>query len=158
LILNHLILKNKKRFTGDNNHNVWKQVVDLNQKEFKNQGEDRSMKFRGMIQTDGVSISILKQNFEKGGGTTTTDKVKDDNEFQYIEKLSKDELKKTDKKCILIGPGSRDLLYCMHELSLSAKKSTYRYTRNQRAKETKSTHFKRLQKNFEAFLYTKTRK
>jgi hypothetical protein len=68
LILNHLILKDKKRFTGNNNNYVWNRVVDLNQNEFKNQGEDRSMKFRGTIQTDGVSISILKQNFERGGG------------------------------------------------------------------------------------------
>ncbi|KAL0582091.1 hypothetical protein ABG067_008262, partial [Albugo candida] len=70
LILNYLIFKNKKRLSGADNNDVWKQVVDLNQKEFKNQGKDKSMKFTGMIQTDGVSISILKQNFKNVKGTT----------------------------------------------------------------------------------------
>ncbi len=39
----------------------------------------------------------------------------------------------------------------MHELSLSTKKLTYRYIRNQRAKETKFPHFRNLQKSLKPF-------
>jgi hypothetical protein len=49
---------------------------------------------------------------------------------------------------MFIGPERRDLFYCMHERSKSNSKSDlYRYTLNQRAKETKSRKFAKLRQN-----------
>ncbi|KAI9258356.1 hypothetical protein EDC94DRAFT_613515 [Helicostylum pulchrum] len=51
------------------------------------------------------------------------------------------------KKTISIA-SKRDLLYCMHEDSTTKEKKVYRYTRNQRAKELKSTKFRKLRQRF----------
>ncbi|KAI9349970.1 hypothetical protein BD770DRAFT_326831, partial [Pilaira anomala] len=45
--------------------NVRGQVMNITNKVFKPEVEDKSMQFRGAIMTDGVSISIIKQNTDK---------------------------------------------------------------------------------------------
>lgn len=52
---------------------VWGAVLHLKSKAMKPQGEDRQMKFRDTMYTDGVGVSVLKQNHEttkksSGGG------------------------------------------------------------------------------------------
>ncbi|KAK9694755.1 hypothetical protein K7432_013284 [Basidiobolus ranarum] len=89
-------------------------------------------------------MSILKRNFStaRRGAISGRRKMKAvDDSVPYIEKLSKDEIFKTTDKCVLIDPGCGDLLYCMHETSTPQNKSVFRYTRKQRAIETKSRHF-----------------
>lgn len=50
-------------------------------------------------------------------------------------------------KSVLIDPGRRDMLYCMHEESTIENRRTYRYTSNQRTIKTKSRKFKKLREN-----------
>ncbi|KAI9335795.1 hypothetical protein BD770DRAFT_422731 [Pilaira anomala] len=80
------------------------------------------MKFRGTKMTDGIGISVIKQNFDTFKGRN------------YDLQMEN----------VFIDPGRRDLIYCMHEDSTVNNKKIYRYTRNQKAKETKSTKFKKL--------------
>ncbi|CEG77452.1 hypothetical protein RMATCC62417_12202 [Rhizopus microsporus] len=106
------------------------------------------MKFQGMIQTDGIGVSVLKQNKESSKGGTKGMRMKGEDECQYISKLTTREHQETTNKCVFIDPGRRDLLYCMHERSKSNSKSDlYRYALNQRVKEIKSRKFTKLCQN-----------
>ncbi|KAI7861945.1 hypothetical protein BDF14DRAFT_1861931 [Spinellus fusiger] len=70
---------------------VWGAVIDTTTKAMKPQGERNAMKFRGMVMTDGVGVSVLKQNHDtkKGGSGRIKKETKELNEFQYIEDLGK---------------------------------------------------------------------
>ncbi|CEG74346.1 hypothetical protein RMATCC62417_09581 [Rhizopus microsporus] len=111
------------------------------------------MKFYGMIQTEGVDISVFKQNQEpakcgsRSTGTIST--TNNDKEFTYIHKLTTEELQNTAGKCVFIDPGCRDILYCVRETSNKAKNEDYlyRYISNQRAKETKARKSKKLRQD-----------
>ncbi|KAI9338133.1 hypothetical protein BD770DRAFT_400863 [Pilaira anomala] len=50
---------------------IWGKVLNLSSKPFKDQGLNSSMEFRGTIMTDGIGISVIKQNFDtsKGGAS-----------------------------------------------------------------------------------------
>ena len=93
---------------------------------------------------------MLKQNYDtkkkddSSGGKSKSIEV---DEFQYVEKLGKEELLAGVGKDALIYPGHRDLLYCMHEKSTVENKMIYRYTSNQKAIETKPRKFRKLRNN-----------
>jgi hypothetical protein len=123
-------------------------VVNLSSKALKDQGESKTMEFQGIFQTDDIGVSVLKQNKESSKDGTKGMRMKDEDECQYINKLTTRELQETTNECMSIDLGRRDLLYCMHERSKSNSKSDlYRYTLNQRAKETKSRKFTKLRQN-----------
>ncbi|KAG2229377.1 hypothetical protein INT48_002780 [Thamnidium elegans] len=148
MILNNQILKDSKRSKLDKS-SIWGKVVNISNEALKDQGPNKSVKFRGTIITDGVGVSIVKQDFETSKSSTSGPKnnvVKED--FQYIEEIPKEELLATKGKAVLIDSGGRDLLYCMHEDSTAKKKKLYRYTRNQKAKELKSAKFRKLRQRF----------
>ncbi|KAI8091770.1 hypothetical protein BDF21DRAFT_376629 [Thamnidium elegans] len=144
MILNNQILKDSKRSKLDK-LSIWGKIVNRSNEALKVQGPDKSIKFRGIIITDGVGVSIVKQNF----GTSKSNTSGPENNvvkeyFQYIEEIPKEEALATKGKAVLIDPGRRDLLYCMHEDSTTKKKKMYRYTRNQKAKELKSAKFRTI--------------
>ncbi|GAA5803556.1 hypothetical protein HPULCUR_009038 [Helicostylum pulchrum] len=101
MILNNQILKDSKRSKLDKSL-VCGKVVDLSNEAKKDQGPEKSIKFRGTIMTDGIGISIVKQNFDITKGQNSTAK----------------------------------------------EKKVYRYTQNQKAKELKSTKFRKLHQRF----------
>ncbi|KAG1462566.1 hypothetical protein G6F55_002892 [Rhizopus delemar] len=71
------------------------------------------MKLRGTIYTDGVGVLVLKRNYDtkkKGGSSGGKPKSIELDEFQYIEKLGKEDLLAGADKCVLIDSGRRDLL------------------------------------------------
>ncbi|ORE04844.1 hypothetical protein BCV72DRAFT_257089 [Rhizopus microsporus var. microsporus] len=92
-----------------------------------------------MIQTDGVSISVIKYNQEPAKSGPTL----------HIYKLTTEKLQNTTGKCMFIDPVRRDMLYCMREIFNKAKNEDYlyRYTSNQRAKNTKARRFKKLRQD-----------
>ncbi|KAG1495071.1 hypothetical protein G6F47_003807 [Rhizopus delemar] len=148
-ILNNQILKNSIVIHLDKEV-VWGAALDVRSKAMKPQGERKVMKFRGTIYTDGVGVSVLKQNYDtkkKGGSSGGKPKSIEADEFQYIEKLGKEELLAGAGKCVLMDPSRQDLLYCMHEKSTVENKMIYRYTSNQKAIETKSRKFRKLRNN-----------
>ncbi|PHZ07175.1 uncharacterized protein RHIMIDRAFT_307163 [Rhizopus microsporus ATCC 52813] len=63
-----------------------------NTKAMKSQGERKTMMLRGMLFTDGVGMSVLKQNDDTkkgGGGAGRRTKAVDEEDFKYVEKLEK---------------------------------------------------------------------
>jgi hypothetical protein len=146
ILSNHIILDSHR--SKLDKKLIWGKVVNLSSKALKDQGESKTMKFQSMIQTDGIGVSVLKQNKESSKGGTKEMRMKDEDECQYINRLTTRELQGTTNKYVFIDPGRRDLLYCMHERSKSnSKRDLYWYTLNQRAKETKSRKFTKLRQN-----------
>ncbi|KAI8052606.1 uncharacterized protein B0P05DRAFT_562139 [Gilbertella persicaria] len=128
---------------------IWEAVLNMKSKAMKPQGDNKRMKFRGTIYTDGVAVSILKQTYDskkKGSGGGMRNDKKTEEDIAYIESLSQEKLQERTYKnnCVLFDPGRRDMLFCMHESSTVEKKRTYRYTRNQRNIETKTRKFMKL--------------
>ena len=129
---------------------IWSKVLNIDNRVFQ---ERNSTDFHGTIQTDGVSISILKANycgFNKRtctGERVTDFKKRETEDEPGIEQLTKPDL----SRVVLIDPGRRDQLYCMgyesqpnEKNSLTKKKQIYRYTTCQRINETKQNKYRNI--------------
>ena len=145
-ILNLHIIKSKKVLKANQKFESWNQVVNMEKKVFKQQGYMKSLRFQGTLETDGVGVSILKQNTDTSRNSTKTKKTTkvDDDETKHIEKLSQADLKNTVGRCVLIDPGRRDIMYCMKESSSVEEKQKLIFTKNNRTK--RSRHFRSLRK------------
>ncbi|KAG1457555.1 hypothetical protein G6F55_005862 [Rhizopus delemar] len=71
-----------------------------------------AVQFQGTLETDGVGVSIIKQNTDKSRKSPkpNTEKKVDDNQTEHIEGLGQPDLKSIEGKCVLIDPGRRDLI------------------------------------------------
>ncbi|KAG1447675.1 hypothetical protein G6F55_011001 [Rhizopus delemar] len=114
-----------------------------------------SLRYQGILETDGVSVSIIKQNTDtsRKSPKPNTEKKADDNQTEHIEGLGQADLKSTEGKCVLIDPGRRDLMCCMKETSTAEEKQTLIFTKNNRSKCSK--HFKYLRKCTQLFVVQK---
>ncbi|KAJ1770575.1 hypothetical protein IW140_003324 [Coemansia sp. RSA 1813] len=157
--------KKGQKLTND----LWGEVFDINCWAVKSKQGGKV--FEGSVQTDGVSISILKKckakkktsnSTDQTSGIKTSDtantastaktktpktkkgKSKDEFEFEYIESIDQDRLCVMEGSCVLIDPGRRDLLFCMHEYSSIGNPWLFRFTRNHKAKLTRSTKFRKI--------------
>ncbi|KAJ1765951.1 hypothetical protein IW140_006320 [Coemansia sp. RSA 1813] len=64
-------------------------------------------------------------------------------EFAYIHELSPEQLANM-KTPIFVDPGRQDIVFGMTDESTSEEKALFRYTRSQKAKETRTTHYRKL--------------
>ncbi|KAJ2087898.1 hypothetical protein IW138_004596 [Coemansia sp. RSA 986] len=150
-------------------------------------------RFYGTIQTDGVSVSVIKKTAiakEKGGwkaekrdaeanaaieasrggptapvGSAATDSLPEDHpkksrrprkrekleekksgEFTYIHELSPEQLANMENP-IFMDPGRQDIVFGMTYESTSEEKALFRYTRSQKAKETRTTRYRNLRED-----------
>ncbi|KAJ1663723.1 hypothetical protein EV178_004763 [Coemansia sp. RSA 1646] len=155
-------IKKGQKLTND----LWGEVLDINCQAIKSKQGGKV--FEGSVQTDGVSISIFKKRKAKKKTNKSTDqtsetktsdiastattktpktkkgKSKDKFEFEYIEAIDQDKLCAMEGNCVLIDPGRRDLLFCMHEYGSIGNPWLFRFTRNHKAKLTCSTKFCRI--------------
>ncbi|KAG1641913.1 hypothetical protein G6F44_005356 [Rhizopus delemar] len=131
---------------------TWGAVVDLNKKAFKHQGFQKSLRFQGTLETDGIGVSIIKQNTNtsRKSPKPNTEKKVNGNQTEHIEGLGQADLKSTEGKCVLIDPGRRDL---MKETSTVEEKQTLIFTKNNRSKC--SRHFRYLRKRTQLFVVQK---
>ncbi|KAG1321405.1 hypothetical protein G6F62_010837 [Rhizopus arrhizus] len=129
--------------------------LHLNKKAFKHQGFQKTLRFQGTLETDGVGVSIIKQNTDtsRKSPKPITEKKVDGNQTEHIEGLGQADLKSTEGKCVLIDPGRRDLMYCMKETSTVEEKQTLIFTKNNRSKC--SRHFRYLRKRTQPFVVQK---
>lgn len=105
------------------------------------------MTFRGTIYTDGFGVSIVKQNFKPGlSGRRRRFKI-DDVDVPYIHQLEKETVQEIQPRAVYIDPGRRNLLYCMHNSSSLTERNVFRYTRNMKAQDTKSTQYRKPRQN-----------
>ncbi|KAL1931590.1 hypothetical protein VTP01DRAFT_9733 [Rhizomucor pusillus] len=103
--------------------------------------------FRGTINTDGFDVSIVKQNFKPGPSGRRRRLKIDDVDIPYIHQLEKETVQEIQPRAVYIDPGRRDLLYCMHNSSSLTERNVFRYTRNMKAQDTKSTQYRKLRQN-----------
>ncbi|KAJ2085574.1 hypothetical protein IW138_006246 [Coemansia sp. RSA 986] len=64
-------------------------------------------------------------------------------EFTYIHELLPEQLANMENP-IFMDPGCQDTVFGMTEESTSEEKALFRYTRSQKAKETRTTHYRKL--------------
>jgi hypothetical protein len=157
MIMNYHILGSKS--FKEEKSAIWQKILNMKYRALKKQN---ALIFQGMILTDGVGATILKQNFDSGrrrkndsdeyasgssSGKRKAATKKDDakEEFEYIEGLGKEKLKKIEGRCVLIDPGRRDILYCMDESSTVSDKRIFRFTKNQRSKKSRRLRYLRNQ-------------
>ena len=92
--------------------------------------DDHSYTFDHMVETDGVSISILLVRKELIGKNVRKPKPGPPPPELYIDELS-DYSEVAKKKLVAIDPNMSDLLYCQ-----DGERNIYRYTQDTRRKET----------------------
>ena len=93
--------------------------------------------FTHMIETDGVGCSVLLVRKDLIGRRNKSN-PKSGNTERYIDQLdSYDELRK--KNIVAIDPNKSDLIYC-----IDSSEKTFRYTADQRRKETKTKKYRDL--------------
>jgi transposase len=96
--------------------------------------------FHHMIETDGVSCSILMLRNDMIGKRIPNIKV-DSNSEQYIDELS-DYTEIKNKKIVAYDPNLSDLIYCVDD---DSKKATeFRYTQDSRRKECKIKKYAKI--------------
>jgi len=96
--------------------------------------------FHHMIETDGVSCSILMLRNDLIGKRIPNIKVGSNSE-QYIDELS-DYTNIKNKKIVAIDPGKSDILYCVDDDDKKANE--FRYTQDSRRKECKIKKYNKI--------------
>jgi hypothetical protein len=96
--------------------------------------------FHHMIETDGVSCSILMLRNDLIGKRIPNIKVGSNSE-QYIDELT-DYTNIKNKKIVCIDPGKSDILYCVDDDNKKANE--FRYTQDSRRKECKIKKYAKL--------------
>ena len=127
----YLFKGNLKRFENK----IWEFFFRTERQCFKKKWYD----FHHMIETDGTGCSILFLRKDKVGKRVKT-KIKINSE-EYIDEL-KDYEKIKDHKIVSIDPNLSDLIYCVD--SDKKDRNFFRYTQNQRRKETKDKKYKKI--------------
>jgi hypothetical protein len=96
--------------------------------------------FHHMIETDGVSCSILMLRNDLIGKRLPITKI-GSNAEQYIDELS-DYTNIKNKKIVCIDPGTSDILYCVDNDNKDANE--FRYTQDSRRKECKIKKYAKI--------------
>ena len=96
--------------------------------------------FHHMIETDGVSCSILMLRNDLIGKRLPITKI-GSNAEQYIDELS-DYTNIKNKKIVCIDPGTSDILYCVDNDTKDANE--FRYTQDSRRKECKIKKYAKI--------------
>ena len=96
--------------------------------------------FHHMISTDGVGVSILFLRKDLVGKRIPTMK-KTINQEMYIDELPDVKIYQS-KKIVAIDPNKSDLIYCVDGCSKNS--NTFRYSQDQRRKETKSKKYRNI--------------
>ena len=96
-----------------------------------------------MIETDGVSCSIILIRKDKVGKIVKTPKAKKGGGEQYIDEIGEEERESlAAKKLVGIDPNMGDLLYCVD--SDQRDQTKFRYSQDTRRKETKFKKYRNL--------------
>jgi transposase len=119
---------------------IWSWFFKTKDRVFK---DKKNYVFNGMIETDGVSVSLVFIRKDKEGKRSLK-QPKFKAEEVYISDLKKKELKElSQRKIIAIDPNLSDLLYCVSNVE-ERSCDKLRYTQNQRRKETKSRKYSKM--------------
>jgi len=95
--------------------------------------------FHHMVETDGISCSILLLRNDKIGKKVRVNKIP--NKEKYIDELE-DYSSLQNKTIVAIDPGKSDILYCVNGDTNEATK--FRYSQDSKRKETKSKKYSKI--------------
>ena len=146
ITLVHLLLRKEQGNKGDytdkgntkkHEDKLWKFFFRTERKLFTKTGYS----FHHMISTDGVGVSILFLRKDLVGIFPLPNIKKNTLIEQYIDELN-DYTDLQDKKIVGIDPGKDDLIYCVNSASKDA--TIFRYSQNQRRKETKMKKYNNI--------------
>ncbi|CEG79544.1 hypothetical protein RMATCC62417_13996 [Rhizopus microsporus] len=110
----------------------WRRIVNLDSKALKSR-EGRQLRFRGTIQTDGVGVTVLKKRFDRQTRYTTRFTLEYE-ATSYIINLTRRNHQEISGRCVAMGPGRRDMSYCVYENSTPEQPVQFRYTKQQQGK------------------------
>ncbi|EIE79518.1 hypothetical protein RO3G_04223 [Rhizopus delemar RA 99-880] len=104
-IIHYHILKSKKNLKQEASLRHGAPSVDLNKKAFEHQGFRKSLRFQGTLETDGIGVSIIKQNTNtsRKSPKPNTEKKVNGNQTEHIEGLGQADLKSTEGKSKISG-------------------------------------------------------
>ncbi|CEG72439.1 hypothetical protein RMATCC62417_07998 [Rhizopus microsporus] len=120
----------------------WDRVVDLDSKALKSQ-EGGQLRFRGTIQTDDAGVTVLKKRFDRQTRYTARLTVEYE-ATSYTTDLTRRNHQEISGRCVAVGPGRRDMLYCVHENSTPEQPVQFRYTKQQQDKTWKTEKYRRI--------------
>ncbi|KAI8368224.1 uncharacterized protein BYT42DRAFT_122957 [Radiomyces spectabilis] len=141
ILCTHILQMNQRSFAKSSNLDLWSRVVDLDSRPFK-QTKGKGLSFFGTLQTDGVGVNVIKQNFpSRKAGRQKKAKVLDE-DVPYVYSLAIEQ-RCLEGRCVLVDPGRRDLLFCMHEYSEPNARILYHYTSCQKTKK-----YRRIRENY----------
>ncbi|CAL8461643.1 g1174 [Coccomyxa elongata] len=122
---------------GRNKEMIWETFFRTNKRAF----ETRDYRFNHMVNTDGVSCSVLLIRRDLYGKKCSRGKPAVVASEEYVDDLSSDARKSLRiRKVVGIDPNMSDLLYCVDEYA----SHHYRYTQNQRRRETKAKKYREI--------------
>lgn len=145
-ILVNILMKCDKVYYKTNiikeNYNIWNKFFKLKLKIFRKKG----YKFNNSIITDGVSCSVLFVKEEYYKKMIPKFKFKEISNEKYIDELENTDYERIlNKNIVAIDPNKGDLLYCIDDALKS--RNHYRYTQDQRRKETKSKKYMKIKES-----------
>ncbi|ORE09007.1 hypothetical protein BCV72DRAFT_202414, partial [Rhizopus microsporus var. microsporus] len=112
-----------------NKSDYWRRVVDLDSKALKPQ-EGGQLRFRDTIQTDSIGVAVFKKRFDRQTRYTARFTVEYE-AISYITNLTRRNHQKISGRCVAVGPGRRDMLFCVYENSTPEQPVKFRYTKQQ---------------------------
>jgi len=137
----HLLLEKNKGFfltkgnLKKNEDKLWKFFFRTERQCFSK----KNYSFHHMINTDGISCSIMLIRNDMIGRRIPT--TKKQNNEKYIDELdNKDYDRLKDKKIVAYDPNLSDLLYCVD--GTEKDRNQFRYTQDKRRKETKQKKYR----------------
>ena len=123
---------------------IWGVLFKTDMKCFHCKKDKHDYTFHHMIETDGVSCSIILKRKDKDGKRQLS-KQKGVEE-KYIDKITDEERKElADLKLVAIDPNMGDLLYCV--IGDQCGQTKFRYSQNMRRKETKFKKYHNLRQD-----------
>jgi hypothetical protein len=122
--------------TKKHENKIWKFFFRTEKKVFRK----NPYSFHHMISTDGVGVSVLFIRDDLVGKRLPNAK-KGVSKEMYIDELN-DYSALQNMKIVGIDPGKEDLIYCVDDASKDA--NVFRYSQNQRRKETKMKKYKNI--------------
>jgi hypothetical protein len=87
------------------------------------------------------SLNLQKTNDTAYGATVAADSI----DVPYLTALRAEEHQEIAGRCVIIDPGRRDLLSCVHENSTPQEPHTFRYTSSYEKKMRKTTKYRRFE-------------
>ena len=133
-----LCITRREAETAVDKDDLWLRVCNLRTKAFRSR---HGMTFEGSITTDGTSVSVYLKHpdadkYGKRGGRKSAKMLQADVDALYVENNLP--ACRDAPNVVVIDPNKRDILFCQ-----DLHGTQFRYTSNQRAKETDSRKFAR---------------